>query len=175
MQPQPDVIVQLLSDSPAWLTPAIAASAAIVSSFLTLLGTRINEGWKAKRADKQRWDTFIIEEAAALQRTCETAHRKMRDGVTAFELDEIAAEAAGHYKQLSIVGPKEVVQAAIRLYGYVLTNVHQQHPYVTIMKSHRSAQDQLTEAIRRHIGLPQIVWEPPNPEDVKVQEDMPTQ
>ena len=168
MTSESETIVQIISDTPAWLTPAVAAGAAILSGFLTWLGSRLNDGRKAKRESKERWDRFILEEAVALGRTCEETHRRMRDGVTIGDLETLSADASVHYEQLSVVAPKEVIQAATRLYGYLLTNIHNRYDYAKIMKLHRAAQGQVTESIRKHVGLPKLEWEPPNPEDVKV-------
>lgn len=169
VQPQPDIIVQIASDSPAWLTPAIAAGAAILSSFLTWLGARLNDGRKAKQDSKQRWDKFIIEEAAELQRKCETLHKLVRDGRSPAVRDAQLSDAWAHYAQLSIVAPKEVVKEATALYGLAIQNAARGYHYPTVMKRHRDARDRMTEAVRVYIGLDKLEWEPPNPEDVKVQ------
>lgn len=160
LMPPSDITVHLVSDTPSWLTPAIAAGAAILAAFLTWLGARINDEVKLKREKHERWDSFIVEEAAKFQRDCEIYHKFRLNGNSPDAAEDLYIEVTAGYNQLLIVSTKEVAQATMRLYALVIQHSAWDYDKHRIMPNHNACRNQLNDAIRSAVGIRAIDWNP---------------
>lgn len=148
------------------MTPTAAASAAIVAAFLTWLGGRINDRTNAKREKSERWDTFIVEEAAKFQRAGEVCHRFRLNGKSPDEAEGLLAEVTAGYNQLLIVAPKEVAIEVMNTYQLVIQHSGWDYDEHQIMPDHYKRRTQLSESIRKAIGIRAYDWNPPTLQDM---------